>query len=59
MVDEYDDPPLESRPPIVDDLTDLCSELNSRGACYYLRLYGPTEFWSDKSWVTRNSGLID
>jgi len=34
MVDENDDPPLESRPPVLDDLIGLCSELNSRGASY-------------------------
>lgn len=34
MVDENDDPPLESRPPVLDDLIGLCSELNSRGARY-------------------------
>ena len=34
MVDENDDPPLESRPPVLEDLTGLCAELNNRGARY-------------------------
>ena len=34
MVDEDDDPPLESRPPTLKDLTDLCDALNSAGARY-------------------------
>jgi hypothetical protein len=34
MVAENDGPPLESRPPVLDDLTHLCSELNARGARY-------------------------
>lgn len=34
MVDANDGPPLESRPPVLADLTRLCSELNARGARY-------------------------
>jgi len=34
MVDEYDDPPLESRPPVLEDLIGLCSQLNLLGARY-------------------------
>jgi hypothetical protein len=34
MVASNDDPPLESRPPVLEDLVGLCSELNSLGARY-------------------------
>lgn len=34
MVDENDGPPLESRPPSLEDLVGLCAELNDRGARY-------------------------
>ena len=34
MVAKDDDPPLESRPPVLEDLTHICSELNARGARY-------------------------
>lgn len=34
MVDENDGPPLESRPPALEDLVGLCTELNDRGAQY-------------------------
>jgi hypothetical protein len=34
MVATDDDPPLESRPPVLEDLTRICSELNARGARY-------------------------
>ncbi len=34
MVAENDDPPLESRPPVLEDLVGLCSQLNSHGARY-------------------------
>jgi hypothetical protein len=34
MVAKNDDPPLESRPPVLEDLVGLCSQLNSHGARY-------------------------
>jgi len=34
MVTPHDDPPLESRPPVLEDLTRLCAELNRLGARY-------------------------
>lgn len=34
MVDADDGPPLESRPPVLEDLTGLRAELNARGARY-------------------------